>query len=258
MSVYVSLTSIFQNQNELLKTLISIQNQIMLPTKVFVYLSEEPYLLDNGFANKIITDEALRNFLTSNNEFIEVRWTENEGPYRKLIPILKEKWDEDCIIITIDDDTEYLDDLILNLVNDYKQQNCVVCYRAYTPNITKIEDITYGNAKTRINRYLYNLPTGKGGILYHPSFFKKTGDLIFSKEIYLENSKTNDDLWFFMVRVCNNVDCYSPEKLWQKKDNTTIYALCRNYNFINNTNTTYLKNIIAVLKKRGDLITTDV
>lgn len=253
MNIYVSLTSIFQNQNELLKTLQSIKTQIMKPNKVFLYLSEEPYLLDNGFANKIITNEDLHNFLRNNNEFIEVRWTENEGPYRKLIPILKEKWNEDCVIITIDDDTEYVDNLILNLVDDYKQQNCVICYRGHTPNIIKIEDITYEKFKPRIDRFLYNLPTGKGGILYHPSFFKKTGELIFFKDFYLEIAKTNDDLWFFMVRVCNSVDCYMSQKQWQIADNTTKYGLYSNINSKNQTNTKYLKNLIIALKKRGYL-----
>lgn len=253
MNVYVSLTSIFQNQNELLKTLISIKQQIMIPTKVFLYLSEEPYLLDTGFTNKIITDSQLKSFLSDNTSLIEIRWTENTGPYRKLLPLLKEKWDEECLIITIDDDTEYVDTLLLSLITDYKEQKCVICYRGYTPNIKRIEDIRYENTRSLINRYLYNLPTGKGGILYHPSFFKATGDLIFSKDIYTEVSKTSDDLWFFMVRICNKVDCYMPKTPWQKKDNTTKYALYGNFNSKNHNNTKNLKKIIDILKLKGYL-----
>lgn len=254
MNVYISLTSIFQNQSELLKTLISIKQQSLLPKKVFLYLSEEPYLLDMGFTNKNITHEPLRKFLSNNQVLIEIRWTENTGPYRKLLPLLKEKWEEDCLIITIDDDTEYVNTLLINLVNDYKKQKCVICYRGYTPNITRIEDITYENFGPLINRYLYNLPTGKGGVLYHPSFFKATGDLIFSKEIYTTVSKTTDDLWFFMVRICNNVDCCMPKRLWQKNDNTTKYGLYGNFNKKEMTNTKNLKDIISLLKEKGYLI----
>jgi len=254
MNLYVSLTSIFQNQSELLKTLISIKQQITKPTKVFLYLSEEAYLLDLGFKNRIITNNALSNFIQDNTEFIEIRWTENTGPYRKLLPLLKEKWEEDCLIVTIDDDTEYLNTLLYNLYNDYKEQNCVICYRGYTPNITRIEDIRYENTRPLINRYLYNLPTGKGGILYHPSFFKKTGDLIFFRDIYKEVSETTDDLWFFMVRICNKVDCYMSKTRWQKKDNTTKCALYGNFNSKNQVNTKNLKKIIDVLKEKGFLI----
>ncbi len=253
MKVYVSLTSIFQNQRELLKTLISIKGQTTVPAKVFLYLSEEPYLLDTGFKNKFITHNDLRLFLSNNKELVEVRWTENTGPYRKLLPLLKEKWNEDCVIITIDDDTEYVHTLLSNLVNDYNQEKCVIAYRGYTPNIAKVEDITYENRGALITRYLYNLPTGKGGILYHPSFFKGTGDLIFSKELYEKISTTTDDLWFYMVRICNKVDCYMPKQQWQKADNTTQFSLYRNFNSKHQENTKNIKIIISVFKEKGFL-----
>jgi hypothetical protein len=254
MNLYVSLTSIFQNQHTLLNTLISVKQQQMIPTKVFLYLSEEPYLLDTGFKNKVVTNKDLQTFLSSNQHLIEVVWTENTGPYRKLLPLLKEKWEEDCLIVTIDDDTEYLDSLLLNLVKDYNEQKCLICYRGYTLNFKIIENITYTNRIPLINRYLYNLPTGKGGILYHPSFFKGTGDLIFSKDIYTEVSKTTDDLWFYMIRICNKVDCYMPKKAWQKKDNTTQHGLYGNFNSKNDTNTKNLKKIIRVLQVKKYLL----
>lgn len=253
MNVYVSLTSIFQNQNELVKTLQSMKEQLFMPSKIYVYLSDEPYLLDTGFTKKIITNDILRKFLLDNTSLVEIKWTENTGPYRKLLPLLKEKWDEDCLIITIDDDTEYVNTLLLNLVKDYNQQKCVICYRGYTPNITRIEDIKYENTMPLINRYLYNLPTGKGGVLYHPSFFKATGDLIFSRDMYTEGSKTNDDLWFFMVRICNKVDCYMSKTQWQKKDNTTKYGLYANFNSKEKNNTKNLKKLIDILKVKGYL-----
>ena len=71
--VYVSLTSIKQNENILLKTLESIIKQTLVPTKIFIYLSTEPYLLDNGFSDKKICHE-LHIFLEK-YDFIELRWT---------------------------------------------------------------------------------------------------------------------------------------------------------------------------------------
>ena len=105
MKIYISLTSIFQNQNILLKTLKSIKEQTLKPNKCIIYLSEEPYLLDAGFKDKIINNEL--NILLKENELFEITWCENIGPYRKLLPLLKKKYEEDCLIITIDDDTEY-------------------------------------------------------------------------------------------------------------------------------------------------------
>ena len=52
--------------------------------------------------------------------------------YRKLLPLLKDKWNEDCIIITIDDDTIYDTNLIENLVNDYHTNKCVIGNRGFS------------------------------------------------------------------------------------------------------------------------------
>ena len=43
--VYISITSIFQNQDILLQTLQSIMNQTRKPDKIFLYLSEESYII---------------------------------------------------------------------------------------------------------------------------------------------------------------------------------------------------------------------
>ena len=104
--VYISLTSIFDNQNRLLQTLQSIMNQTIKPDKIFLYLSDKPYILDTGFKDKKITDTTLLTFI-NDNSIIDINWVNNTGSYRKLLPLLKDKWDEDCIIITIDDDNIY-------------------------------------------------------------------------------------------------------------------------------------------------------
>lgn len=60
--VYVSLTSIFKNQSKLLRTLVSITKQTYSPNKIFLYLSETPYILDSGFKKKKITNIKLSKF----------------------------------------------------------------------------------------------------------------------------------------------------------------------------------------------------
>ena len=94
------MTSIFINQERLLKTLESMVAQSHLPSTIYLYLSEESYILDTGFKGKEITNKKLLSFIEKNS-LIEVKWVENTGSYRKLLPLLKEKWNEDCIIITI-------------------------------------------------------------------------------------------------------------------------------------------------------------
>jgi len=249
--IYVSLTSIFQNQDELLLTLKSILNQSLKPNAIYVYLSCEPYLLDKGFAEKKITNRSLLNYILTND--IIIKWVKNTGPYRKLLPLLKDKWNEDCLIITIDDDTEYHKDLLDNLYKDYIKHKCVINYRGFTPSCNNIETLQYNNnsrSKTIQNKYIYNFPTGKGGILYHPTFFHKTGDIIFNEDYFNEACPTGDDIWFCLLRIYNKIDSYIDNKPYMIKDNTKKeFALYSNYNHKDNLNDKYIKNCIDLFSK---------
>ena len=245
--VYISLTSIFKNQYILLKTLKSIIVQTRKPEKIFLYLSEEPYILDDGFKDKKITNQDLLKFI-NDNPIIVIKWVKNEGPYRKLLPLLKDKWEEDCIIITIDDDTIYTNDLINNLVNDYYKQKCIICYRGFTLEFDKIENIDYKKRKKLVNNSLYNFATGKGGILYKPEFFHKTKNLIFNDKIYLNTCDKQDDIWFYLVRILNNIKCYVGLKKWHTKD-ISSNGLWVNYNSKKNNNTIAFQNTIKKLKE---------
>jgi len=248
--IYVSLTSIFQNQNILVKTLNSIKTQSLNINKCYIYLSENEYLLDKGFKDKNITNEKLKHFLHENIDIFEVKWVYNTGPYRKLLPLLKEKWNEDCIIITLDDDTEYNPELIKSMVQRYNLYNCVINFRGFTLNKNN-NQFSYSNRAKTINLHKYNFFTGKGGVLYHPSFFHNTNELIFNHNLYSQLCKTTDDVWFNIVRICNNVNCFIEDFPYMLKDNTSSYGLFTNYNSKNDRNTININNTIKVLNALG-------
>lgn len=248
--VYVSLTSIFQNQDILVPTLISILKQTVKPNKIFLHLSEEKYLLDSGFPGKRITDARLGNLLKSNS-LIEIRWVKNIGPYRKLLPLLKEKWNEDCIIITIDDDTYYTSDLIEKMLQAHKSNNnCIIGSRGWTPQIHNNDLINfeyYARQEEKQSLSLYNFLTGKGGIFYKPSFFHKTGDLIFNEKIFLNTNPTQDDIWFYIVRILNDVSCFLLPCSTFSKDFSKDGLYVR-FNHKNNFNTSGFKKVYDTLK----------
>ena len=209
--IYVSITSIYSRQHFLYECLLSIIKQTITPTKICIYLSEDKSLHDEGFKNKIIDNNKLNKIL--NNKIFEIIWGKDIGPYGKFLPLLKNKIDEDCLIITIDDDTIYNKHLIENLVNDYMKHNCVISYRGFVPLLNNNDLISFDyNKKIDIknvnNININNFATGKGGILYHPSFFKKVEGLIFRNDIYSETCKFADDIWLNIVRIINNVPCY--------------------------------------------------
>lgn len=249
MNIYVSLTSIVDNQNALCQTLNSIKQQTTEPKKCFLYLSEDPYLLDRGFYHKIINPQ-LQDILNTNDMF-ELQWVKNTGPYRKLLPLLKDKINEDCLIIAIDDDTVYDRDMIKNYIEHYKKYDCTIAARSYTMKFDTIDNVTYKDSSPLNRLNLYNFHTGKGGVLYTPKFFNKSLDHFFDEKLYKECCPFGDDIWFNLHRIANGVKCYIPEQSSYTADNTTRFGLWNNLNSKNDNNTKYIRKTIHKLKALG-------
>lgn len=232
--VYVSVTSVYSRQEFLLDCLLNIIKQTITPTKIFVYLSEDKSFFDEGFKNKVIDNKALYNILQNN--IFEVLWGKDIGPYGKLLPLLKQKINEDCFIITIDDDTIYNNCLIENLIKDYTKYKCVINYRGFVPLIDNDDLISFDYEKRNFinNKHINNFATGKGGILYHPSFFKNVEGLVFRNDIYNDTCKFADDIWLHIVRIINKVPCYVEfnTKKWLTREHYPKECL----NLINNIN----------------------
>lgn len=226
MKVVVSLTSIFDNLRRLENVLKSLLQQTMKPDAIVVFLSIEPYLMDKGFPEYRIP--------TWLDEMVEVRWVKNNGPYRKLLPLLKEMWDEDVCIITCDDDTVYSKDFVKNLVVKYKEEGCCVAYRCkyWSPGSS------YNEMKAPVNKDILNFHTGKGGVLYHPKMFHGT-DVFSSK--FLKLCPTNDDIWFNFWRMKAGIEClYLPDEYMYVDMINPPFALWNNYNQY--TNDEQMKN----------------
>ena len=45
-------------------------------------------------------------------------------------------------------------------------------------------------------------------------FFHKTQNLIFNDKIYLEDCPFGDDIWFYIIRILNGINCYMGNKNW--------------------------------------------
>lgn len=244
MNIYVSLTSIFQKQKLLLKTLQFMLKQSLKPDKYYIYLSEEPYLIDKGFKDKKINKE-LELFI-KNNEVFEIRWCKNIGPYRKLLYILKEKWNEDCLILTIDDDCFFHPDLIKDYVNDYRKYKCCISYRGKSHDFKNkdFSDFDYYKTKPIITKNLLNFANSGVGTVTHPSFFHKTKNLIFDLKLVNELCKTTDDIWYYFCRIANNIETVliiKPHYFKFNFDNFNNTALYVNFNSVKNTNTNNFK-----------------
>jgi len=184
----ISLTSIFGRQHALLKKLYSLLNQtVKLP--IHVWLSEEPYLLDEGFPNKVIPTW----FTDFYDESLTVHWVPNEGPYRKLLPALKMFPTES--ILVVDDDTEFDPTFVEFCLHMYKVG--VMAFRA-----NKITDKPYNDWAAIEGKPVEGLQLfskGNGGVIYDAKLFQDSS--FHDSSQYLSICPTNDDIWFNMWRI---------------------------------------------------------
>jgi hypothetical protein len=195
----------------------------------------------------------LKKVFTKSNPLFELRWCLNTGPFRKLLPLLEEKFDENCLIVTIDDDTVYTARLLEKIVGDFNRYKCCISNWALTLRHTgDIRGLNYENFVRPISNYLYNFHLGKGGVAYHPSFFNKTRKLMFDDDLIKETCPTADDVWFNFMRIANGISCHSDNIAYMTRDNTNHQtALWPNFNARNRTNSKYMRATIDLLISEG-------
>ncbi len=118
--VYVSLTTMRRRIYGLSSTVGSIIEGSVLPDHIYIFVSKEPYLLDEGVTEEFLLSKLSQSrSLIAEFPFISIVFTENIGPHRKLLPLLFDKWREDCVIITIDDHEWYAKDTLSSLIMYY-------------------------------------------------------------------------------------------------------------------------------------------
>ena len=210
MKIYVSLTTISSRIKNIRYVIDSILNQTRKVDAVKLFISSEPFLFDKGIAESDIPDDLK---MLRDSGMIEIIYTKNIGPYRKLIPLLKEKQNEDCVIITADDDVVYPNDWTERLLGaSEKNPRSVISFRNRYIEIGENRDIkgyrswplmTRDFCLKNQNKIIENkiFPTGIGGILYKPSFFN---DIVFDEK-FLEICPFNDDIWFRFSLIANEV-----------------------------------------------------
>ena len=182
--IIVSMTTISSRIEKLHPTIDSILQQTCAPDEIYLWLSEEPYLLDEG-----IKREKIPSWLVELEALGKVRihYTRNTGPYRKLLPILERYFDSDHALITADDDIIYKRDWIESLVSaHFKYPNRVIGHRVYLmrhsaaclrpyicwKKLWEGRKLTNHERKA-VNQGMLLFPTGKDGILYFSRFFNR-------------------------------------------------------------------------------------
>jgi len=203
----VNLTTTYQRLKLCKITLVSLLMQSRLPDRIVVWVSKEPYLRDEGIANDDLVKELVKSLPGINSEIISVRWVQNTGPYRKLIPMLREAAPKD-IIVTADDDIFYGEDWLKHLVEAYDSAaNALVAAR-----VREVKTNFFGVNKSYLYWKIITKPTTindnfvvtfGGGVALSRSMFREED--IYNEE-YLKLAPTADDLWFSKLVRQNNIN----------------------------------------------------
>ena len=189
MKLIISCTTTNKRLKYLFHTLLSIEAQSLVPDLIFLNVSEDPYLLDEGLTE-------VPKWLSRINLKIEVNWVPNTGPYRKLLPTIN-CISENDIVVTIDDDVLYHQHWFRTII-DVCIDNPEVIVTGRARIIKKNflgRYVNYDGWKMANNRMqsIRLLPIGIDGVAYR----KKLINLKFLNDsAFLKVAPKTDDLWF--------------------------------------------------------------
>lgn len=117
--ISVNLTTTSERLKLCRVALTSLLMQSRLPDQIYLWVSRGAYLSDKGIADDEIVNRLVMSLPETNRHLIQIRWTPNTGPYRKLIPVLREAAPED-LIVTADDDIFYGETWLASLMSEHE------------------------------------------------------------------------------------------------------------------------------------------
>lgn len=195
--VIVSLTTIPYRLDGAYYSIASIMLQTVRPEKILLVLDQER-------KDEYIFSEKFQKLFDAG---LEIIYREDIRCHTKYYYSISEN--QDSIVITVDDDCIYSENLIKKLYHSYlKNPNAVSCMRGRRVRYTKEGNyeeyrlwdksgyFSEDNTKHEI------IATGVGGVLYPPHTFDEE---TFNKEKIKELCLSADDIWLFFMEKRNHV-----------------------------------------------------
>jgi len=214
--VYVSMTTISSRFSKIVSTIIGLLRGKVIPTHIYLFISEQGFLIDEGLSKEALNgSKRLMALYARYSHLFSIIYTKNIGPHRKLLPLLARKWNEDCVIVTLDDEPERSVDstmqstTLAQLITYYRASNrqSVVGLKVRRMGFCDVYPyfvLTYNpwwGTATHGRQEMLLLPTGTGGVLYRPSFFHP---IVFDEQ--LRNiTVVGDDLTFRLATMAMGI-----------------------------------------------------
>lgn len=180
-------------------TLWSLIHQSVLPDRINLWISKEAFMADEG----ILELPEWLNELNIIKDLIDIKYTENTGPYRKIFPALKSASDND-ILVYADDDVVYgvdwlktLVDCFLNAGGKYvvasrvrmMKKNIFGKYQSYTRFKICTQSIVVESDF---------IITGIGGCVLKKNHINSS---FISNKDYIDVAPKTDDLWISKILI---------------------------------------------------------
>lgn len=190
--VIVSLTTFPARMKTLPIVLESLFRQTVKPDKIILWLA------DTQFSDKNKVNLKLHKFITLG---LNVEYCEDLRSHKKYYYSMKNN--PDAIVITVDDDIIYSEDMIEKILLVHKKYpNCIVANRAHRIRFLNEMPLSYkeweGRAITKSGPEIDLCPTTGAGCLFPP---KSLDQRVFDKRVFLNICKYADDLcskvWVF-------------------------------------------------------------
>ncbi len=114
--ISINLTTTYSRLDLCSATLWSLLHQSLLPERINLWISNQPYMADEGITELPSWIRELNNI----HDIIRIHYVENIGPYRKFIPALRTCTNDD-IIVYVDDDVIYARNWFEGLLSTFEK-----------------------------------------------------------------------------------------------------------------------------------------
>ena len=200
----VSLTTIPERAIKVVCCIDSLLRQSVKPDRVILWVSESRGLNKSEMRTGAIAESLQR----LEGRGLEIRWCEDIGSYRKLIPTMREH--PDAIVVTADDDLMYPRHWLKALYGAYEKEPAYIhCHLAHlmlhgsNGALLPYRQWKFGApgvGEARMDLF----PTGGGGALYAPGHLDPE---VLNESAFLSLSPRADDVWFKAMSLKRGVAC---------------------------------------------------
>lgn len=195
--VIVSLTTFPKRMEKIYITLESLFRQTIRPDHIVLWLADDQY------PDKQAVKEMLRKYCMLG---LEIKYCDDLRSHKKYYYTMKDN--PEAIVITVDDDIIYPEDMIEELLKTYlNYPNKIICNRAHLMKKRDGQLLPYNSWTYRAKGYsgvnIMFCPTGCAGVLYPPH---SLSEYVFDKEVLKKICFFADDIWLKCMGYLNGTE----------------------------------------------------